>query len=418
MSLAASIPRFAFNHLTQALADTPVVVIHGPRQCGKTTLALQAAEHHDYTYYTFDDVTVLTAARGDPEGFCAALPARAILDEVQRVPGIFHALKAIIDRDRQPGRLILTGSSNVLLIPQLADALTGRMEVLRLSPFAQVELACASSGIRFLEALMQGTWNLGVGTRLGDDMIDRVVAGGFPPALMRTTLRRSQEWLVQYVQALIQKDLRDLSRIRGVQIVPKLLEHAAVQTGTLFNASSLAAPFELSRPTIREFLSLLEQLFLFDLVPSWSGNHFNRLVKTPKLHMVDTGLACALRGFDTPGLREDRIALGHLLETFVFQEIRRMTDWSDNRYRLCHYRDKDQLEVDIVVEDPKGRIAGVEVKAGSTVGPADFKGLRRLRDASSDLFVCGVVLYDGERPLPFGDRFWAVPFSALWAAEG
>ena len=410
-------PRFAMPRLEAALADTPVLLIHGPRQCGKSTFAQLAASRHGHRYLTFDDENVLRAAKDDPVGFCAELPDKVVIDEVQRTPELFTSIKAMVDRDRRPGRMILTGSANVLLLPKLADSLAGRMEILRLSPLAQVEIENAGPGFGFLDALFNGQFGIVSGTRLGDRLIERVLCGGFPAALTRSTPRRRREWQVQYLEALTQRDLRDFSRMRSLKTVPKLLELAAGQTARLFNASELASPFELSRPTIREYLTLLEQIFLIEMLPPWHSNRLSRLIKTPKLHMADTGLAAALLGSDTAALKADRQLLGQLLETFAYQEMRRQATWSESSHRFYHYRDKDNLEVDVVIERDGHSICGVEVKASSTVKSSDFKGLNRLKDATGARFKCGIVLYDGDKSLPFGHQLFAVPFTRLWKSQ-
>lgn len=412
MKPAELYPRFSMPRLVEALGDTPVVVIHGPRQAGKTTLARMAGEPRGYAYFSLDEDAARNAAAEDPVGFVDSLPERTILDEVQHAPGLFTSLKAAVDRDRRPGRFLLTGSANVLLVPRLADSLAGRMEILRLFPLAQSELAGRESG--FLEALFSGGFPTLRLERLGSELPERIVAGGFPAALARPTPRRRSAWYRNYIEALVQRDVRDLARIRALDALPRLLGAAAARTARLFNVSDLAAPFALSRPTIADYLALLEGVFLVERVPPWHGNRVSRLIKTPKLHVGDTGLACALLGLDAGGLARDRMALGPLAETFVYQELRRQASWQDSGFRFHHFRTRDGVEVDLVLERDAHAIAGVEVKAAATVTAADFRGLRQLAAAAGERFQAGVVLYDGERSLPFGERLYAVPIRALW----
>jgi predicted AAA+ superfamily ATPase len=405
-------PRFVEPALLEALGDSPVVLLHGPRQCGKTTLAQRVGTREGYAYHTFDDAVTLAAATADPVGFVADLPERCVLDEVQRVPALFTSLKAAVDRDRRPGRFLLTGSANVLFVPRLADSLAGRMEILRLHPLTQAELSGELPG--FLDALFRGRFPARAWGRLGRELAARIVAGGYPAALARASDRRRAAWYRDYVESLVQRDVRDLARISALDAMSRLLTVAAGQTARLVNVSDLAAPFQLSRPTIQDYVTLLERLFLLERLPPWHNNRLSRLVKTPKLHVGDTGIAAALLGIDAETLAADRGMLGQLLETFTFQELRRQAAWAGNDVRLHHFRDKDGGEVDIVLEQGGRLVAGVEVKASATVTNADFRGLRKLKEAASGRFAAGVVLYDGEVSAGFGDGLYAVPVRALW----
>ncbi|MEP7245638.1 MAG: ATP-binding protein [Gammaproteobacteria bacterium] len=402
--------RLAEPALVAALADTPAVLIHGPRQCGKTTLALQVGQRRKYRYYTFDDAATLAAARADITGFVARLERRAILDEVQRVPELFAALKPVIDANRSAVRLILTGSSNVLLVPQLSDSLAGRIEILRLYPLSQVELGRARA--TFLHTLFSDAQNFPHSGRLGKDLTERIVRGGYPMVQKRTA-RRREAWYANYIETLIQRDIRDIAHVSNVDAISKLLTLAAGQTARLANLSELASAFELSRPTIRTYLALIERLFLIEYLPPWFNNRAKRLIKTPKLHFSDTGLACNLLRCNAAELDSQRDLLGQLLETFVFSEVEKQASAHSERVTLHHLRDKDGYEVDIVLQAGT-RFAGIEVKAASSVGEGDFRGLKRLRELLGTRFHGGIVLYDGAHVLPFGERMLAVPVSALW----
>lgn len=405
-------PRYIRSRMKEALSDSPVVLIHGPRQSGKTTLARLVGDEEGYTYFTFDDDVQREAAQTDPVGYIAELPERVILDEVQRVPELFTSLKTSVDAKRKPGRFILTGSSNVLLVPKLSDSLAGRMEILRLHPVSQVELT--GKEWSFLTTLFDSDFkSIKNSKRLGGKLADKIVAGGFPAALTRSTAQRRAAWYRNYAETMIQRDVRDLSRISALDALPRLLAATASQTACLLNVSGLSAPLQISRTTVREYLTLLNRIFLLEELPPWYSNRLKRLSKTPKLHIGDTGLACALLGIDTDMLRKDRALLGHVLETFVYQELRRQASWQQHPVHFYHFRDREKTEIDIILEY-SGRLAGVEVKASSTVRSDDFKGLRKFMEATESRFAAGVVLYDGEAVVPFGRHLYAVPISSLW----
>ncbi len=404
--------RGAQTRLEEALADTPVVLVHGPRQCGKTTLARLVGDARGYAYVSFDDDVALAAAKADPVGFVIDLPDKAVLDEVQRAPGLFTAIKTAVDRLRTPGRFILTGSANILLVPKLADSLAGRMEILRLHPLAQCELAATIPG--FLDALFARKFRMKRYGRLGGEIAERIIAGGYPAALARTSARRRTAWYRDYVETLVQRDVRDLARISSLNVLPRLLELAAGQTARLVNVAEMAGPFQLSRPTIRDYVTLLERVFLLESLPPWHSNRLSRLIKTPKLHLGDTGLATTLLNLDPSALLKDRAMLGQLLETFVFQELRRQASWHKADISFHHFRDKDGAEVDIVLERGAQELAGIEVKTAATVTASDFRGLRKLKETAGKRFAAGVVLYDGDSTVGFGDSLFAVPIRTLW----
>ncbi|MDT8320543.1 MAG: ATP-binding protein [Xanthomonadales bacterium] len=386
-----------------------MTLIHGPRQCGKTTLA-QTLD--GYAYLTFDDEVQLAAALADPVGFVGNLPHRVILDEVQRAPGLFMSLKAAVDRDRKPGRFVLTGSANVLLAPKLSDSLAGRIEILRLHPLAKCEVE--SNPGDFIDRLFDCELRRGPCERFGAGLAGHIVSGGYPAAMARRSDRRRREWYRAYTETLVQRDVQELARISRLDVIPRLLELAAGQTARLFNISELTSPFQLSRPTIRDYVTLLERIFLLEQLPPWHSNRLSRLIKTPKLHMGDTGLAASLLGVDAVTLSKDGGLLGQLLETFVYQELRRQASWSEQEIRFYHLRDRDGYEVDMVLERQGRDIVGVEVKSAATVTARDFRAMRRLKSALGDRFCAGVVLYDGERAVRFEEKLFAVPIAALW----
>jgi predicted AAA+ superfamily ATPase len=409
---SAQYHRFIEPSLREALLDTPVVLIHGSRQCGKTTLALAVGEPLGYHYISLDDDNQLQAAKADPVGFVQSLPELTILDEIQRAPELFTSIKASVDRNRKPGRFILTGSANVLLLPQLADSLAGRMEIIHLRPLARCEITGEKPA--FFDQLFGADFgsdsNQNAYPRLGESLADIICQGGYPAAIARDSAKRRSAWYRDYITTIIQRDVQDVASIRNLDVLPRLLALAASQTARLFNSTDLASPFALSRPTIREYLTVLEQIFLIEQLQPWHANRLSRLIKTPKVHLTDTGLACALLGVNSQTLWQDKSLLGQLLETFIHQELRKYADWSSEPLSFYHFRNKDMVEVDIIIEQGR-QLAGIEIKAAATVTQGDFKGLKKLQDLCGEQFAAGVVLYDGENILPFGERLFAVPIA-------
>lgn len=404
-------PRFVEPRIRDALADTRVVLLSGPRQAGKTTLGRKLADG-GMAYLTLDNATVLAAARGDPVGFVRGLD-RAVIDEVQRAPDLMLALKESVDSDPRPGRFLLTGSADLMALPRVADSLAGRMEVMRLFPLAQCELRGAAS--RFLPAAFAGEVPGVARAVVGQDLVGAVLAGGYPEALARRTWARRQDWYAAYVEAIVQRDVRDVAHIDQLQQMPKLLRALAEHAGQLVNHSAVGAALGMNHVTTQKYVGVFERLFLVRTLPPWHGNQLKRLTKTPKLHFLDAGLLAALRGLTPDRVRADRTPFGALLETFVVAELLKLASWAEERFEFSHFRDKDGGEVDVVIEDRQGRVVGIEVKASATVAGSDFGGLRKLADACGDRFTLGLVLHDHDRTVPFGARLAAVPLSALWA---
>lgn len=388
-----------------------MVLLSGPRQSGKTTLGQKLATD-GMAYMTLDNATVLAAARADPVGFVRGLD-RAIIDEVQRAPDLMLTLKESVDSDPRPGRFLLTGSADLLALPRVADSLAGRMEVLRLFPLAQCELHSATP--RFLPAVFAGEVP-GIGRlTIGPDLVDAVLAGGYPEALTRRSWARRQDWYAGYVDAIVQRDVRDVAQVDQLEQMPKLLKLLAEHAGQLVNHSAIGAALGMNHVTTQKYVGVFERLFLVRTLPPWHSNALKRLTRKPKLHFLDSGLLAALRGLTPERISADRTPFGPLLETFVFAELLKLASWAEDRFQFSHFRDKDDNEVDVVLEDRQGRVVGIEVKASATVGASDFGGLRRLADACGERFVLGLVLHDHDKTVPFGPKLAAAPLSILWA---
>ena len=403
--------RFVERRAEEALADTPVVLIVGPRRAGKTTLVRKMGET-GWTYSTLDDQTVLEAAQSDPAGFIRGLD-RAIIDEIQRAPNLLLAIKKTVDEDYRPGRFLLTGSANVLTLPRVSDSLAGRMETIRMLPLARAEIE--NRAPTFLERLFEGGVRSQSDAIVGDDLVQLALCGGFPEAISRDNERRRQDWARSYLTSILTRDLRDIAEVEKLTELPKFVRLLAEHSGQLVNYSQLASGINVNHRTGQRYVGLLEQVFLIATLQPWFTNALKRIVKTPKLHFLDSGLLAAARGLTFDRIKADRGAFGALLESFVFSEVLKLMTASDLRLTPHHFRDRDMREVDIVLERDDGMIAAIEVKASATVKASDFSGLRALAEACGDRFAFGAVLYDSTDVVPFGDRLAAAPLSCLWA---
>ncbi len=413
------LPRLAMQSAHTALTDTPVLLLVGPRQAGKSTLAQQLiADDRAATYMTLDDAATLGAALSDPTAFVDQADGTMVIDEIQRAPDLLLAIKANVDRDRRPGRFLLTGSANVLTLPTVSESLAGRVEVLPLWPLAQLEIEGRAQS-DLLASLFDPERTPASASPIDRaELIERVLRGGFPPAVLRTDAERRSAWLASYLTTLTQRDVRDLVNIAHAIELPRLLQALTLRMTQPLNKNGLAGALGMPYSTIDRYLALLEWLFVVRRIPAWHGNHGKRLVRAPKLLVADAGLASHLVGADAGAFERGTADLGAAVEAFVGMELVRLAALDSVRATVHHYRTRTGGEIDFLLEAPDGRVVGVEVKAGATVGRHDFTHLVALRDALGERFVRGVVLHLGERPLSFGDRLAAWPISTLWGASG
>jgi predicted AAA+ superfamily ATPase len=400
--------------VAEALKDTPVVLLVGARQTGKSTLVRSLlGERPARRYLTLDDQGVLDAARSDPAGFLAGFDGPIILDEIQKAPELFPAMKAVVDRDRMPGRYLLTGSANVLMLPKLSESLAGRMDVQTLWPLSQGELGGRRES--FLERVFHSKFS--PRTPVEDQAkawIERVSLGGFPEIAIRSSVSRRRAWFRSYVTTVLSRDARDLADIESLASLPKLLRLLASRTASLLNYADLSRALAMPQSTLKRYMGLLQALFLYYPLPAWSSNLGQRLIKSPKVLLSDTGLLAFLSGVTPSRLRQDPSAGGHILENFVAMELVKQASWSETQFQMFHFRTLAGAEVDIVMEDEVGRLVGIEVKASATPASSDFKGLKLLAECSGEKFVRGIVLYTGREVIPFAKNLTAVPLHSIW----
>jgi predicted AAA+ superfamily ATPase len=401
--------------IVEALSDARAVCVLGARQAGKSTLVKQIAEReHLATYITLDDDATRRAALEDPTGFVAGLDDRSVIDEVQRAPDLMLAIKARLDTNDAPGQFLLTGSANILTLPTIVDKLPGRVDYVRLWPFSQGEIENRHGS--FIDRVFEGDPPRIQGAQVGRGAYaERVVTGGFPRAQGRTA-RIRERFFDSYVTTVLAHDLADVARVGRIDGLERLPNVIASRSANLMSTRAIGADLGIDSKTAASHVRILEELFLVWRLQPWHSNLGSRYIKSPKLYMTDSGLLAHLMNTDADRLAHDAMLAGQVFESFVAMELLRQKEWSANSPALFHYRDSQQREIDVVMELRGGAVAGVEIKTAATITSKDFAGLRYLRDKLGERFAFGVVLYTGERTLPFGDRLAAVPLCGLWQA--
>lgn len=405
--------RYIKQAVSAALEDTPVVFLMGARQVGKSTLVEELVDS-SWSLINLDDQAQLSLIQSDPVGFIRTHKENQVaIDEIQRLPELLLDIKQSVDNNRKPGRFILTGSANAMVLPKVADSLAGRIETILLNPLSECEINDTEPS--FLSHLTQkDSFPQLPCTADKNYLIERVTRGCFPEPVLRSSPNRATTWYKQYVNSLIQKDVQDLLNIDHPEKMLKLLKLTAYYSGKLINFSDLGSKIELTSETTKKYIQLLEHLFLIRKLPAWHSNEQKRLIKTPKIHLCDTGLSCALRDIDADYLAKNPSDFGSLLETFVINELYKQACWLPQDLTFYHYRDKSKQEIDCIIENARGEYFAVEIKASATITAKDFKTLQHFRNTEKDKFRMGVLLYDGEKVLPFGEKLFAVPIYALW----
>ena len=404
-------PRFLEARISDSLDDTRVTAVCGPRQSGKTTL-LQKFTSGERPYYTLDDPSTYEAAVSDPIGFIRGIEYCSI-DEVQRVPELIRAIKLSVDSDPRPGRFLLTGSAEILTVPTISESLAGRMSINRLLPLSQAEIEGAR--VSLLDDIFEADdlpFNR-TACKI-DDLENRVLKGGYPEMQRKSSERARQAWAADYVETILSRDIKELLHAYRLNDLPKLIQASAMQSGLLVVHAEVAKRMGLDTKTVQRYMGALEQMHLLRYLPAWHSNELKRLLKTPKLHFLDSGLVAAIRQINLRTIKKDRTAFGPMLESFVYSELQKLATWSKYRLSFHHYRDKGGNEVDFVINSGGNAFVGIEVKASATVRSSDFAGMRKLQQATGTSFRFGVLLYSGTRIVPFGDSLFAAPVSVLW----
>ncbi len=406
------VPRHAEARIRTALRDTRIVALVGPRQSGRPRSLAGSPTTRNAPSSLWTMNSSGDSPKTTPIGFMRGRRG-AVIDEIQRAPGLILELKKQVDDDPTPGRYLITGSVELFKSAISPDSLAGRVETIELLPFSQAEVAVAGVP-NFLERAFTADFPHFAPTGPTDNLVERVVSGGFPEVQARPDLTRRHSWLRAYARSLAERDISDIAATNKLDRMTALIDHAAVSGGQLVNLSDLGSKLRVDGKTVDRWLTLLERVYLVRRIGAWHRNERKRLVKTPKLQFLDSGLLAALRRIDRTAIERSRRNLGPLLECFTYAEIAKAVALHGNLIAISHYRDKDGAEVDLVLERSPGEVVGIEVKAGATVRPDDFKALARLAAAAGDHFVCGILLHDGERIQRAGSRMFAMPIKVLW----
>ncbi len=403
--------RWQKKNIKESMRTRRVLLLSGARQCGKTTLSKELIGSN-IEYRTLDDLTLRQAAANDPHGFVKRKTSTLIIDEVQRVPDLLPAIKKAVDEDTRPGQYLLTGSANIQALPGVQESLAGRITKLRLRPLNQGEQQNRAPD--FIDRAFSCNLSTPSIHYDKDSLIEMACAGGFPEALLLKG-RKRRRWHLDYIDAMLECDLRDISRIHRLDQMRKLFIVLAGWSSKFMNTTQIGSTLSLQKKTLNTYINSLEALYLIERLKPWSFTDYDRVGKQDKLFMIDSGLMASLLGWNLDQIQFDTDRSGKLIETFAFSELAALTDAADGMYELRHYRDRQKREIDFIVERDDASMLGIEVKSGSNLHVKDFKHLKWFKEnlAGKHPFT-GIILYSGEHLVPFGKNMLAVPFGCLW----
>ena len=405
-------PRWQKATIKKMMLERRVLLLSGPRQSGKTTLAREL-ESDQTEYRTLDDGTLREAAENDPQGFIKRNTETLIIDEVQRIPSLLPAIKKAVDEDNRPGQYLLTGSANIQSIPTVKESLAGRIAKIRLRPLAQGEMREIAP--QFIESAFKQSFLQGHAHYDRDALLEIAFRGGFPEP-MKLQDRGRKRWHTDYINAILERDLKDITKIHRKNAMRELVNVLAAWSGKFMDLSAIGSGLSIQRSTIESYINALEALYLVERIYPWTRTDYDRVGKQNRLFMVDSGLMSSLLRWKMDQVRLDSDRSGKLIETFAFNEIMAQVEAGDGRYELFHYRDREKREIDFLIEREDNALLGIEIKAGSAIGKNDFKHITWFQNnlAKSKEFI-GIILYTGQFPASFGDNLWAVPFGSLWS---
>ena len=405
------VDRFQMRSLLEAIDTRRVLLLNGPRQCGKTTLA-QHIQRKNITNRTLDDIALLKSANIDPHGFIKISKGMMIIDEIQRAPFLLQAIKKAVDENTRNGQYLLTGSANINALPSVQESLAGRIQKIRLRTLAQAELE--GSPPTFLPRAFSQEFNNNCFGEDKEQILKHCFRGGFPETIsLKDTQRR--RWHEDYVNAILERDLREISNVYRIEAMKDLIKIVCSWSSKFIDISAIGAHLSIKRSTLESYLNSLEILYLIERLPPWTKTDYQRVGRQSKLFVTDCGLICSLLRWNFEEVFLDSDRSGKIIETFIYNELAAQIDATDAEYAIYHYRDRENREIDFLIERSDGAFIGLEVKAGSNVGLNDFKHLMWFQNnIAKDKSFIGIVLYTGENVIPFGNKLWAIPCSHLW----
>ena len=405
-------PRWQKSNILDMLLYRRVVILSGARQCGKTTLAKDLMGDN-VEYRTLDDSIVKSVAENDPHGFIKHKKEWMIIDEIQRVPNLLLAIKMQVDENNRKGQFLLTGSANIQSLPTVEESLAGRVSQMRLRTLTHDEQL--QSKPDFIQKLFDNELNSPKVHYDKPKLLDIACKGGFPEAISLND-RQRQRWHLDYINALLKNDLKDIANIYRQDQMQELVRILAAWSSKLVNFNQIGSTLALQLPTLKAYINALESLFLVERLEPWFQTDYDRISKQNKLFMTDSGLMASILGCNADQLYLDADRSGKLIETFAFNELIAQVDYAYGEYTMSHYRDRQKREIDFIIENRAGELVGIEIKSGSNVGVKDFGHLKWFKEniAKNRPFK-GIVLYTGEHIAPFGEDMLLVPFGAMWA---
>lgn len=397
--------RSILNDIKEYLNYFPAVLISGARQVGKSTLILNLGIDN---YYTLDDINLFRAAKKDPKGFIANSPKPMIIDEIQRVPELLITIKEHIDKDRKNGEFILTGSANLKGFKEISDSLAGRVAIIELFGLSLKE-KYANHSSNLIDELNKNLDNLAFKKRDNFNIYEDIINGGYPEINKIDSQKAKYLWFSSYIRTYVEADTKDISNIKNMDKFINMYRLLMLRSSNIFKKSEIQNEAGLDNKTFDSYFSVLEHIYQIQTLKPYFSNELKRVIKTPKIYALDSGILCHLFGISSKDELLNSNHKGAIIETFIFNELIKANTYANKKANLFYYRTSDAKEIDFILDFTDKTIA-IEVKSSSTIDNNSFKHIKHLKSELKDKFDKGIVFYDGDSVLKFGDGLYAMPF--------